>query len=66
MGLKNEGRQGPLKRVLFYPVFYPFEGRSALQRVVSEVVFPGGRENWDLDTDMGFPSDIMPITRTFC
>ena len=44
MGLKNDGRQGPLNRVWFFPVLYLFEGRSALERVVSEVVFSGGSE----------------------
>ena len=39
MGLKNEGRQGLLNRVLFYPVFYLFEERFALKRVVIEIVF---------------------------
>ena len=38
-GLKNEGHQWPLKRVLFLLGVCLFEGRSALQRVVSEVVF---------------------------
>ena len=45
-GLKNEGRQWPLNRVLFFPVVYPFEGRSALQGVISEVVFFGRAEKW--------------------
>ena len=43
-GLKNEGRQWPLKRVLFFPVVCLFEERSALQRVISEVVFFGRAE----------------------
>ena len=43
-GLKNEGRQWPLKRVLFFPVVCLFEGRSALEGVVSEVVFFGRAE----------------------
>ncbi|MDO9033998.1 MAG: hypothetical protein Q7U51_02175, partial [Methanoregula sp.] len=44
--LKNEGHQGPLNRVWFFPVFYLFEERSALQRAISEVVFSGGWKNW--------------------
>ena len=46
LGFKNEGRQGPLNRGLVFPVVYLFEERSALQRVVIEVVFSGERENW--------------------
>ena len=38
--------KGPLKHVWFYPVFYLFEERSALKRVVIEVVFSGEWENW--------------------
>ena len=33
--------KGPLKHVWFYPVFYLFEERSALKRVVIKVVFSG-------------------------
>jgi hypothetical protein len=40
LDLKNEGHYGPLKCVWFYPVFYLFEERFALKRVVIEVVFP--------------------------
>jgi len=46
LGFKNEDRYGPLKRGLFLPVLYLFEGRSALKRVVIEVVFLGGWKNW--------------------
>jgi len=46
-GLKDEGRQWPLNRDLFFPVVNLFEERSALQRVISEVVFSGGSEKWD-------------------
>ena len=45
MGLKNEGRQGPLNRVWFFPGVCLFEERSALERVVNGVVFYGGWEN---------------------
>ena len=47
--LKNEGRQGPSYSVWFYPVVCPFEERSALQWVISEVVFSGEREKWGFD-----------------
>ncbi len=46
MGLKYEGRHGPLIHVLFYPVFYPFGGIIVVKRVVIEVVFQGVGENW--------------------
>jgi len=36
---------------LFFPVFYLFEERSALQRVVIEVVFPGKSEKWGFDLE---------------
>ena len=51
LGLKNEDRQGPLKRGLFFPEVCLFYERSALQRVVIEVVFPGVSEKWGFDLE---------------
>jgi hypothetical protein len=41
MALKTKALKGPLKHVLFFPVVSLIEERSALQRVIIEVVFSG-------------------------
>lgn len=62
MGLKNKGPQGPLNRVYFFTVLYLFEGRSALQRGIYEVVFSGGWKNWvyyPIFVSYGMGSDVQ-------
>ena len=63
LGLKNEGRQWPLNRGLFFPVVCLFEERSALERVVIGVVFFGMAEKWgnfnQYLSPMGVGSDVQ-------
>ena len=66
LGLKNEGRQGPLNRVWFFPVVYLFEERSAMQRVVIEVVFYGESEKGVLAGIRGDPVAERGRARRSC
>jgi hypothetical protein len=46
-------------------VFYLFEERYALQRVVIEVVFPGGSEKGGFDLEYGDLCEVVKVLSVF-